>query len=337
MAGNRVVVVTGGSAGVGRATSIAFGRRGDAVAVVARGSAGLKAAVADVEAAGGRALAIEADVADARSVAAVADEAERGLGPIDVWINNAMATVFAPVSDITADEFARVTEVTYLGQVYGTMAALERMRPRDRGTIVNVGSALAYRPIPLQSAYCGAKFAVRGFTDAVRTELIADGSRVRIVSVHLPAVDTPQFGWCRSRLPKHPQPVAPIYPPEIAAAAIVAAADGLARERVLGGWNRMLVAANKVMPFVLDHYAARTAVEGQQTDIDVPAERPDDLHAPLDGDGGHDHGAHGIFGDQDGGMRDPAFLRSLPNVGYDLARSVMGALRSRLAVHGGGR
>jgi NAD(P)-dependent dehydrogenase (short-subunit alcohol dehydrogenase family) len=335
--GSRVVVVTGASAGVGRAVSIAFGRRGDAVALVARGAAGLKAAVADVEAAGGRALAIEADVADAAAVAAAADRAEHELGPIDVWVNNAMATVFAPVSDITPGEFARVTEVTYLGQVHGTMAALERMRSRDHGTIVNVGSALAYRSIPLQSAYCGAKFAVRGFTDAVRTELIADRSNVRIVSVHLPAVNTPQFGWCRSRLRKHPQPVAPIYPPEVAADAIVAAADGIARERVLGSWNRMLVAANKVMPFVLDHYAARTAVAGQQSDIEVPVQRPDDLDAPLDGDDGHDHGAHGIFGDQDGGVRDPAFIRSLPKVGVDLTRSVVDAVRSALAVHTGGR
>ena len=220
----QVVVITGASAGVGRATAIRFGQAGAAVALLARGEAGLEGARRDVEAAGGRALAIPTDVADPEAVEAAAERIERELGPIDVWVNNAMVSVFSPFKEMEAAEFRRTTEVTYLGQVYGTMAALKRMLPRDRGTVVHVGSALAYRGIPLQSAYCGAKHAIQGFTESVRAELLHDGSNVRITMVQMPALNTPQFGWVKSRLPHQAQPVPPIYQPEVAAGAIFHAA-----------------------------------------------------------------------------------------------------------------
>lgn len=240
--------MTGASAGVGRATAVAFARRGMSVALLARGHEGLRAAAADVDAAGGRALVVPADVADADAVEAAAELVERELGPIDVWVNNAMTTVFAPVWDVSAEEFRRATEVTYLGQVHGTMSALRRMRPRDRGTICNVGSALSFRAIPLQSAYCGAKFATRGFTEAVRAELLHERSGVAVTMVHLPAVNTPQFGWCLNRMPRRPQPVAPVYSPDTAAAHVVAAALDPHRQKILGGFNKTLVLINKVGP-----------------------------------------------------------------------------------------
>jgi NAD(P)-dependent dehydrogenase (short-subunit alcohol dehydrogenase family) len=318
---SETVVITGGSAGVGRATAVAFARRGAAVAVLARGRDGLDGAVKDIEQAGGRALAIEVDVADAAAVEAAAARVEDELGPIDVWVNNAMTTVFAPVDEITPEEFERATAVTYLGQVHGCLAAIRRMKPRDRGVIVNVGSALAYRGIPLQAPYCGAKFAVRGFTDSLRSELRQDGSAVRVAMVHLTAIDTPQFGWCRSKLPNHPQPVPPIYPPERAAASIVAVALDGRRHDIVGSWNWLIIQGNKLMPGVLDLYAAATGRDSQQTDQPVPADRPDNLFEPVDGAGGGDVGAHGIFGDRAGGVLDPAFLRDLPQALGTLAAS----------------
>ena len=315
-----VAVVTGGSAGVGRAVVRELAGRGYDVAVLARGRAGVEAAVAEVEAAGGRGLALLADVADHDAVAAAAQRVEDELGPVEVWVNNAMTTVFGAVADVTPEEFERATRVTYLGQVWGTMAALAHMRPRDRGTIVSVGSALAFRGIPLQSAYCGAKFATRGFHDSVRTELIDAGSAVRVTEVHLPAVNTPQFEWCRSKLDRHPQPVPPMYEPEVAARAVVDAIDDTPRHHVLGTWNWMLVRLSQLMPGVGDQYLARTGVEGQQTDEAIDADRPDDLFAPLDDE--RDVGAHGSFGDQTGGVLQPQFLLSLPKTLLDLGASV---------------
>jgi short-subunit dehydrogenase len=307
-----VAAVTGASAGVGRAVAVALAQRGMAVALLARGEAGLRGAAADVEAAGGRALVLPTDVADPEAVEAAAARMEVELGPLDIWVNNAMTTVFARSWDVSADEFRRATEVTYLGQVHGTMAALRRMRPRDRGSIVNVGSALAYRAIPLQAAYCGAKFASRGFTEAVRAELLHEGSRVRLSMVHLPAVNTPQFGWCLNRLPKHPQPVPPVYAPEVAAGAIVRAAIRPRRQKLLGGYNTFLVLANKLAPGVIDHYVARTAVASQQTEQDADPDRPVTLWDPVDDPPGSDRGARGIFDRLEGGMRHPDFAKGIP-------------------------
>jgi len=325
--GSSVVVVTGGSAGVGRATAVAFARRGASVGVLARGEAGLAAAVVEIERCGGHGLALPTDMADPAAVDAAAEEVERRLGPIDIWVNNAMTTVFAYSWDVTPEEYRRATEVTYLGQVHGTLAALRRMRPRDQGTVCNVGSALAFRAIPLQAAYCGAKFAARGFTEAVRAELRHDGSHVQITTVHLPAVDTPQFGWCRSRLPKHPQPVPPTYAPEVAAEAIVAASLRPRRQKVLGGFNHLVVAASKVAPGILDHYVARTTVAAQQAAFDASPDRPDNLWAPVDGEGGADRGARGIFADQEGGMANRRWLASVPALVAEVGHAAFDRLR----------
>jgi NAD(P)-dependent dehydrogenase (short-subunit alcohol dehydrogenase family) len=286
-----VVVVTGASAGVGRATVRAFAERGACIGLLARGKEGLEGARADVVARGGFALAIPTDVADSEQVEQAAKAIEEQFGGIDIWINNAMTTVFSPFREVTPEEFKRATEVTYLGTVYGTMAALERMYPRNRGTIVQVGSALAYRSIPLQSAYCGAKHAIRGFTDALRSEILHDGSDVHITMVQLPAINTPQFSWCKTRLPRHPQPVPPIFEPEVAAHAIVWAAHHRRREVHVGGSTVEAIEANKLAPGLLDRYLARTCYEAQQTDEPVDANRPNNLFEPLPGD----HGAHGIF------------------------------------------
>src|SRR5947207_4278946 len=250
----QVVVVTGASAGVGRATVRAFAQRGADVGLLARGVDGLEAARREVEAAGGRAIAIPTDVADADRVEAAADRIERELGPIDVWVNNAMVSVFSPVKELTPDEVHRVTEVTYLGVVYGTLAALKRMLPRDRGSIVQVGSALAYRGIPLQAAYCGAKHAIQGFTESLRSELLHDKSNVRVTMVQLPAINTPQFSWVKSRLPREPQPVPPIYAPEIAADAIVWAARHRRREMSVGAPTVAAIWGNKVASGLADRY-----------------------------------------------------------------------------------
>jgi NAD(P)-dependent dehydrogenase (short-subunit alcohol dehydrogenase family) len=295
MAGEqRVVVVTGASSGVGRAAATEFGARGDRVALLARGAEGLAGARRDVEAAGGRALPLPCDLVDAEAVEAAADRVEAELGPIDVWVNNAMTTVFAFLDEIEPDEFRRATEVTYLGGVWGTMAALRRMLPRDRGVIVQVGSALAYRSIPLQTAYCGAKHALLGFTESLRAELLHRRSGVRLTMVHLPGLNTPQFSHCRARLPNHPQPVPPIYQPEVAARAIVWASERNRRQVWVGGSTVATILANRLMPGVLDHYLGRTNVQAQQTGEPVDPDRPDNLFSPAPGD----PGAHGIFDDQ---------------------------------------
>jgi NAD(P)-dependent dehydrogenase (short-subunit alcohol dehydrogenase family) len=290
----RVAVVTGASPGVGRATIRELAARGADVGILARGKDGLEGARRDAEVAGARAVAISVDVADADQVEAAAGRIERELGPIDVWINNAMTSVFSPFAQITADEFRRTTEVTYLGAVYGTMAALRRMLPRDGGSIVQVGSALAYRGIPLQSAYCGAKHAIQGFTESLRCELLHDGSKVRISMVQLPALNTPQFEVVRTRLPRRAQPVPPIYQPEVAARAVLAAADGSRREWWTGGSTVKALVGNKLAAGFADRYLARTGYEAQQTEEPVNGDRPDNLFEPVPGD----HGAHGRFDDQ---------------------------------------
>ncbi|MEV5947515.1 SDR family oxidoreductase [Streptomyces sp. NPDC051993] len=293
------VVITGASAGIGRATARLFARRGANVALVARGEAGLDAAAADVERLGGRPLALPTDVADPEQVEKAADIAEATFGPIDIWVNVAFTSVFAPFTEISAEEYRRVTEVTYLGCVHGTRSALSRMLPRDRGTIVQVGSALGERSIPLQSAYCGAKHAVNGFTSSVRTELLHRKSRVRITTVQMPAVNTPQFSWVRTRLPHHPQPVPPIYQPEVAARAVLFAADHPRRKQYYVGASTVAtIWANRFMPAVLDRYLARTGFASQQRDDLPPETVRGNLWHPLDQAPGSDHGAHGIFDDE---------------------------------------
>lgn len=291
-----VVVITGASAGVGRATAIAFAKRGARIGLLARGAAGLEGARRDVEAAGGQALVLPTDVADAEQVEAAAVQVEQAFGPIDVWVNNAMASVFSPVKEMTAEEFRRVTEVTYLGFVYGTLAALKRMLPRDHGSIVQVGSALAYRGIPLQSAYCGAKHAIQGFCDSLRSELLHDGSHVRLTMVQLPAINTPQFGWVKSRLPHKAQPVPPIFQPEIPAEAIYWAAHNDRRELKVGMPTVVAILGNRVAPWLGDWYLARTGYSGQQTDEPRDPDQPVNLWQPADNQ--RDYGAHGSFDQQ---------------------------------------
>ena len=287
----RVVVVTGGSAGVGRATARAFAMEGAHVAVIARDTEGLHAAAREAEKLSGKGLAVAADVANADQVEAAAARIEQELGPIDVWVNNAMTTIFGPLSEITPEEFKRATEVTYLGTVYGTMSALRRMMARDSGKIIQVGSALAYRSIPLQSAYCGAKHAIAGFTDSLRTELIHDHRNIHLTMVQLPAMNTPQFTWCRSKMPRQPQPVPPIFQPEVAAERIVWASHHNRREVFVGAPTVLAIEANKVAPGIADDYLGDTGFDSQQTPEKVPANRPDNLFAPLPGD----FGAHGMF------------------------------------------
>jgi NAD(P)-dependent dehydrogenase (short-subunit alcohol dehydrogenase family) len=293
MAKAQVVMITGASAGVGRATAMAFARRGAKVGLLARGRAGLEGALRDVRDAGSDAVALEADVADHEAVEAAADRLESTFGPIDVWVNNAMASVFAPVVDVTPAEFKRVTDVTYLGVVHGTLAALRRMRPRNHGSIVQVGSALAYRGIPLQSAYCAAKHAVQGFCDSLRVELLHEGSAIRMTMVQLPALNTPQFEWVKSRLPRRAQPVPPIYQPEIAADAIVWASEHDRRELYVGMPTVTAILGNKAAPSVADWYLARNGFSAQQTDEPEPPHRRDNLFSPVDDD--RDFGAHGRF------------------------------------------
>jgi len=289
-----VVVITGASAGVGRATVREFARRRACVGLIARGLDGLEGARREVEAAGGRALVLPADVADAAAVEHAAARVEQELGPIDVWINNATTSVFSPIKEMQAEEFKRVTEVAYLGVVYGTQAALKRMLPRDQGTILQVGSALAHRSIPLQSAYCAAKHAVQGFTESLRCELINDRSHVHVTIVNLPALNTPQFGWSRTRLPNHPQPVPPIYQPEVAAEAIYFAAHARRREMSVGMPTVVAVYGNRIAPGAGDYYLGLQGYESQQTDEPIDPHRPDNLWQPVPGD----HGAHGIFDDR---------------------------------------
>jgi NAD(P)-dependent dehydrogenase (short-subunit alcohol dehydrogenase family) len=286
-----VVVITGASAGVGRTTAREFARHGARIGLLARGLDGLEAARREVEEMGGRALALPTDVADADRVEAAAAEVEEKFGPIDIWINNAMTSVFSPVKEMRPEEFKRVTEVTYLGVVYGTLAALNRMLPRDRGVIVQVGSALAYRGIPLQAAYCGAKHAIHGFVETLRCELIHDKSNVRVTMVQMPALNTPQFRLVKSRLPHKAQPVPPIFQPEVAARAIRYAARHDRREMYVGMPTVEAIIGNKVAPGLLDHYLARTGYESQQTDEPADPNRPNNLWEPVPGD----HGAHGAF------------------------------------------
>jgi NAD(P)-dependent dehydrogenase (short-subunit alcohol dehydrogenase family) len=306
---SQTVVVTGASAGIGRATARLFGERGASVGLIARGQAGLDAAAREVEKAGGTALAVSADVADYAQVTDAARQIEQRLGPVDVWVNVAFTSVFAPFAEITAEEFRRVTEVSYLGFVHGTMAALSRMRPRDRGTIVQVGSALGARSIPLQSAYCGAKHAINGFTSSLRCELMHEHSRVRVTVVQLPAVNTPQFSWVRSKLPNHPQPVPPIYQPEVAARGVVYAADHPGRKQYwVGASTAATILANRVAPALLDRYLARTGYSSQQTSEPADPGRPENLLQPVDGVNGHDFGAHGAFDGRSHGHSAQAWL-----------------------------
>jgi NADP-dependent 3-hydroxy acid dehydrogenase YdfG len=292
MKAGRVVAITGASSGVGRATARAFATRGARLGLLARGLEGLEAARAEVDQAGAEALVLQTDVADPDAVDAAANAVEREYGPLDVWVNNAMVSVFSPVAEIQADEIRRVTETTYLGTVYGTLAALRRMLPRDRGVIVQVGSALAYRAIPLQAAYCGAKHAIQGFTESLRTELLHDRSGVKVTMVQLPALNTPHFSVVKSRLPRHPQPVPPIYQPEVAAEAVVWAAHNPDRRELwVGGSTVRTLLGDKIAPGLLDRYLARVGYDAQQRGEVVEPERPSNLWDPLPGD----RGTYGIF------------------------------------------
>ncbi|HVK16121.1 MAG TPA: SDR family oxidoreductase [Fimbriiglobus sp.] len=286
-----VVVVTGASAGVGRAVAREFGKHGAAVGLLARGKDGLEACAREVEALGGQALVLPGDVADADLVERAAAMTEAEFGPIDVWVNNAKASVFSPVKEMSAVDYKRVTEVTYLGFVHGTLSSLRRMRTRDRGMIVQVGSALAYRGIPLQSAYCASKHAIQGFTESLRTELIHDGSNIKVCMVHLPATNTPQHSWSKSRMPRKAQPVPPIYQPEVAARAIYHAAHHYRRDWHVGLITDVVIAGNAVLPGVGDWYLGKTGYDSQMTDEPEDPNRPHNLYEPLPGD----WGAHGRF------------------------------------------
>jgi short-subunit dehydrogenase len=328
--GHKVAVVTGASAGVGRATAKVLAEHGYDVALIARGTAGLEAAARDVDALGVRSLIVTADVSNFDEVDAAATRIEQEFGPIDVWINNAMTTVFSPVIEIHPADFERAVRVTFLGQVWGTMAALSRMRERDAGTIVNVGSALSFVAIPLQSAYCASKFACRGFFEATRAELLHDRSQVRMSMVHLPAVNTPQFDWCETSLPRHPKPVPPIYSPEVAARAIVRAVLDGERSRILGSWNKVFAFMGSVVPGFANQYAALGAWEGQMTDQRVAPDRPSNLHRCADETS--DFGAHGVFDDESRGALDPHFLRGIPEMAVTFAKAAARTVQEGEAV-----
>jgi len=293
--GKPVVVITGASGGVGRATVREFARCGARIALLSRGIDRLNAAKKEVEEAGGQALVLPTDVADPEQVEAAAERTERELGPINIWVNNAMTTIFSRFSEIRPDEYKRATEVTYLGCVYGTMSALKRMKSRNRGTIIQVGSALAYRSIPLQAPYCGAKHAIVGFTDSIRSELINDRINVQLTIVHLPGLNTPQFSWGRTHLPNHPQPVPPIFQPEVAARAIVWASAQRKREVWVGLSTYKAIIGQRIAPGFADRYLAKHAVEGQEMSDPVSPDRPDNLFETVRGD---QYAAHGIFDDQ---------------------------------------
>jgi NADP-dependent 3-hydroxy acid dehydrogenase YdfG len=289
--GEQVVVVTGASSGVGRAIARAFGARGARVGLVARTREALERCAGEIRRAGGEALVLPLDVADAGAVERAADEVVARWGRIDTWVNDAMVSVFSPVKETKAAEYRRVTEVNYLGYVHGTVAALRHMLPRDEGQVIQVGSALVYRSIPLQSAYCASKAAIRGFTDSLRCELLHDRSRVKVSMLQLPAVNTPQFDVVRSRLPNHPQPVPPIYQPEVIARAAVWVAEHPTRELWIGWSTVRAILGQRLFPGLLDRYLGRIGYRSQQTDRPVPPGRPDNVDAPLPGD----RGAHGDF------------------------------------------
>ncbi len=309
-----VVVITGASAGHGRAVARGFARQGAKIGLLARGREGLEASKREVESLGGQALVVPTDVSDADQVEAAAQAVEAELGPITVWVNNAMVSVFSPVKTLRPEEIARVTEVTYLGYVYGTMAALRRMLPRDRGVIIQVGSALAYRGIPLQAAYCGAKHAIEGFTESLRTELLHDKSRVRVTMVQMPAMNTTQFSWSKNKMDHNPQPVPPIYEPEVAAHAVIWAARHDRREIDVGGSTVAAILANKIAPGLLDHYLARNGYRSQEAPGPVDRTRPDNLWRPVPGD----HGVHGPFSDRS--------IRRSPEVWTTLHRGTIAVL-----------
>jgi NAD(P)-dependent dehydrogenase (short-subunit alcohol dehydrogenase family) len=295
----RIVAVTGASAGIGRASAVEFGRCGDTVVLLARGEKGLAGAAKEVEQAGGRAVPITVDVADAEQVQAVVDRIESEVGPIDIWVNVAFSSVFAPFDEIRPEEYRRATEVSYLGYVYCTMAVLKHMKARNRGAIVQVGSALAYRGIPLQTAYCGAKHAIQGFHEALRCELLHEKSGVHVTMVQMPAVNTPQFSWLLTRLPRHAQPVPPIYQPEFPGRAVRFAAEHpKRREYWVGSSTMATLAANALAPGILDRYLARTGFDSQQTNQEQDPNAPANLWEPADGPDGEDFGAHGVFDEQ---------------------------------------
>jgi len=286
----KVIMITGASAGIGRATVREFAKQHAKIGLIARDEDGLNAAKDEVETAGGQAIIFPIDVADAEAVESAAQQLEDAFGPIDVWVNDAMASVFSPISEMKAEEYKRVTEVTYLGYVYGTLAALRRMSPRNKGTIVQVSSALAHRSIPLQSAYCAAKHAIKGFTESLLCELSHDKSAVKVSMVAMPAVNTPQFDWVKSRLPDHPQPVPPIYQPEVAARAIVWASEHHPRELLVGSPTWKAVWGEKFIPGWLDKYLGHMGYGAQQTKQPISPHRPDNLWHPVGG-----HNSHGDF------------------------------------------
>jgi NAD(P)-dependent dehydrogenase (short-subunit alcohol dehydrogenase family) len=330
MTNGRVAVITGASAGVGRETAREFARNGYDVALIARGDAGLQAAAKEVLDLGQRCLVITCDVAIYDEVDRAAKWVESELGPIDVWINNAMTTVFSPLSEMKHEDFERAIRVTFLGQVWGTMAALERMQPRNAGAIINVGSALAFVGIPLQSAYCAAKFACRGFFEAARAELLHNHSQVRLSMVHLPAMNTPQFDWCATTLDKHPQPVPPIYQPEVAAQAIFRTAIDGKRSRIVGSWNKMLVVMDSFFPGLGNHFASIGAWNSQLTNKPLAPDRPSNLRTAADTL--IDYGGHGIFDNKSGGVKDPSFLVTLPKIGYTYLKSLLLTVNEQRAV-----
>ncbi len=327
---SQTVVITGASGGIGRATAVEFARRGAKIALLARGENGLRAAADDVKQAGGEALVLPTDVADHQQVEQAAHAAEQAFGPIDVWVNVGFTSVFAPFTKITPEEFRRVTEVTYLGSANGIRTALSLMLPRDRGTIVQVGSALGYRSIPLQSAYCGAKHAVNGLVSSVRTELMHERSNVHITVVQMPAVNTPQFSWVLSRMPNHPQPVPPIYQPEIAAQAVVYGADHPGRKQYYVGASTVAtIIAEKFFSGLLDRYLGKTGYDSQQTDRTADPDSPENLWQPADGENGHDFGAHGVFDDRSHDRAiQPWFSRNARLAG---ATALVGALAASAA------
>jgi NAD(P)-dependent dehydrogenase (short-subunit alcohol dehydrogenase family) len=323
----RVVVITGASAGVGRAAAHEFAKEGARIGLMARGRAGLEGAKREVQGLGGEALVLPCDVADAGAVEAAAAEVEKEYGPIGVWVNDAMASVFSPIKEMSAEEFKRVTDVTYLGFVYGTLAALKRMLPRNRGVIIQVGSALAYRGIPLQAAYCAAKHAIQGFCDSLRCELIHDRSNVRVTMIQMPALNTPQFSWVKSRLPRKAQPVPPIYQPEVAARAIIYASNHPRREIYVGLPTVEAIVGNKIAPAALDHYLAHNCYAAQQTNEPEDPNRPNNLWEPVDAE--RDHGTHGTFDERANSWS--------PQLWTDLHRSwvALGILALGSAVFGG--